>query len=216
MATIKNIIQTIFTSQGAGGTSRDIETLGRAQTLLGQSSASAGRSFAAQSQGLGGLVAAYAGAAATTFALQQGFDKLAKSARALQTIEGLSALAGGIAQDGSAILKSVQDITKGQMTLVESASQINLALSAGFNTKQIEGLAEVSLKASRALGRDLTDAMTRVTRGSAKMETELLDELGIYTKIEPATRAYAAAIGKSVTSLSEFERRQAFANAVIA
>ena len=216
MATIKNIIQTIFTSQGAGGTSRDIETLGRAQTRLGQSSASAGRSFAAQSQGLGGLVAAYAGAAATTFALQQGFDKLAKSARALQTIEGLSALAGGIAQDGSAILKSVQDITKGQMTLVESASQINLALSAGFNTKQIEGLAQVSLKASRALGRDLTDAMTRVTRGSAKMETELLDELGIYTKIEPATRAYAAAIGKSVTSLSEFERRQAFANAVIA
>ena len=216
MATIKNIIQTIFTSQGAGSTARDIETLGRAQTRLGQSSASAGRSFAAQAQGMGGLVAAYAGAAATTFALQQGFDKLAKSARAMQTIEGLSTLAGGIAQDGSAILKSVQDITKGQMTLVESASQINLALSAGFNTKQIEGLSSVALKASRALGRDLTDAMTRVTRGSAKMETELLDELGIYTKIEPATRAYAAALGKNVRSLTEFERRQAFVNSVIA
>ena len=216
MATIKNIIQTIFTSQGANNASRDLNTLGRAQTRLGQSSASAGRSFAAQSSGLGGLVAAYAGAAATTFALQQGFDKLAKSARAMQTIEGLSSLAGSIAQDGNAILKSVQQITNSQMTLVESASQINLALSAGFNTKQIEGLSEVAIKASRALGRDLTDAMTRVTRGSAKMETELLDELGIYTKIEPATRAYAAALGRSVTSLSEFERRQAFANAVIA
>ena len=216
MATIKNIIQTVFTSQGVSSTSRDIETLGRAQTRLGQSSSSAGRSFAAQAQGLGGLVAAYAGAAATTFALQQGFDKLAKSARALQTIEGLSTLAGGIAQDGNAILKSVQNITKGQMTLVESASQINLALSAGFDTKQIEGLSNVALKASRALGRDLTDAMTRVTRGSAKMETELLDELGIYTKIEPATRAYAAALGKNVKALTEFERRQAFVNSVIA
>jgi hypothetical protein len=216
LATITNIIQTIFTSQGANNASRDLNTLGRAQTRLGQSSASAGRSFAAQSAGLGGLVAAYAGAAATTFALQQGFDKLAKSARAMQTIEGLSSLAGSIAQDGNAILKSVQQITNSQMTLVESASQINLALSAGFNTKQIEGLSEVAIKASRALGRDLTDAMTRVTRGSAKMETELLDELGIYTKIEPATRAYAAALGRSVTSLSEFERRQAFANAVIA
>jgi hypothetical protein len=215
LATITNIIKTVFQSAGAGGTVTDLNNLGKAQTRLGQSSASAGRSFAAQSAGLGGLVAAYAGAAATTFALQQGFDKLAKSARALQTFEGLNTLAAAAAQDGSALLKSVQEITKSQMTLSESASQINLALSAGFDTRQIEGLSQVAIKASRALGRDLTDAMTRVTRGSAKMETELLDELGIYTKIEPATRAYAAALGRSVTSLSEFERRQAFVNAVI-
>lgn len=216
MATITNIIQTIFSSQGASSTTRDVDHLGRAQTRLSQSSASAGRSFAAQSQGLGGLVAAYAGAAATTFALQQAYDKLSKSARSIQTLEGLSTLAARSAIDGNKLLKSVQELTKNQMTLAETAQQINLSLSAGFNTKQIEGLSTVALKASRALGRDLTDAMTRVTRGSAKMETELLDELGIYTKIESATRAYAIAIGKPVAKLSEYERRQAFVNAVIA
>ena len=93
MATIKNIIQTIFSSQGAGSTINQLNNLGKAQTRLGQSSAGAGRSFSAQSQGLGGLVAAYAGAAATTFALQQAYDKLAKSARAAQTLEGLNTLA---------------------------------------------------------------------------------------------------------------------------
>ena len=86
MATIKNVIQTVFTSQGAGNVVKDTEHLGKAQTRLSQTSASAGRSFAAQSQGLGGLVAAYAGAAATTFALQQAYDKLSKSARASQTM----------------------------------------------------------------------------------------------------------------------------------
>ena len=216
MATIKNIIQTIFSSQGAGGTITDLNNLGRAQTRLGQSSAGAGRSFSAQSQGLGGLVAAYAGAAATTFALQQAYDKLAKSARATQTLEGLNTLAANAGANSAKLLTSVREITNNQLTIVQAAEQTNLALSAGFSSKQIEGLSGVAIKASRALGRDLADAMTRVTRGSAKMETELLDELGIYTKIEPATRAYAAALGKNVKQLSEFERRQGFVNAVIA
>ena len=216
MASITNVIKTIFTSSGAQDVSNDAERAGRSITRLGQASAGAGRQFAAQSQGLGGLVAAYAGAAATSFALQAAFTALANSARSLQTIEGLTALAAASGESGQKILASTQAITKGQLSLVESAQQVNLALSAGFNTTQIEGLSEVALKASRALGRDLGDAYTRVIRGSAKMETELLDELGIYTKIEPATRAYAAAIGKSVSQLTEYERRQAFVNAVVA
>lgn len=216
MATIKNIIQTIFSTSGAGSTVTDLNNLGRAQTRLGQSSASAGRAFSAQASGLGGLVAAYAGAAATTFALQQAYSKLAESARAVQTLDGLNTLAASAGSNSAKLLESVRELTNNQLTIVQAAQQTNLALSAGFSTKQIEGLSSVALKASRALGRDLTDAMTRVTRGSAKMETELLDELGIYTKIEPATRAYAAAIGKNVNKLSEFERRQAFVNSVIA
>lgn len=216
MGVITNIISTVFTSTGGDRVNAEMHSLGRSQTRLGQSSAGAGRQFAAQASGLGGLVAAYAGAAATSFALTAAFDSLARSARAIQTIEGVNTLAAGYAQSGDKILKSVQAITQGQLTLVEAAEQASLGLSAGFKSDQINDLALVSLKASRALGRDLTDAMTRVVRGSAKMETELLDELGIYTKIEPATRAYAAAIGKTVGQLSEYERRQAFVNAVIA
>lgn len=216
MGTFINVMKTIFTSSGVADVTSDAERAGRSMTRLGQSSASAGRQFAAQSKGLGGLVAAYAGAAATSFALQAAFTGLANAARSIQTVEGLTSLAAASGLAGQEILASTQKITKGQLSLVESAQQVNLALSAGFNTSQIEGLSEVALKASRALGRDLGDAYTRVVRGSAKMETELLDELGIYTKIEPATRAYALAIGKTVSQLTEYERRQAFVNAVVA
>lgn len=215
MAVIKNIIQTQFTSTGSGAVNKQVETLNKNQTRLAQSSASAGRSFAAQSQGLGGLVGAYAGAAATTFALQQAFSKLAAAARAQQTLEGLKNLATASGESSSILLNNVREITKNQLTLAEAAQQINLSLSAGFDQKQIEGLASVALKASRALGRDLTDAYTRVIRGSAKLETELLDELGIYTKIGPSTRAYAASLNRTAESLTEYERRQAFVNSVI-
>ena len=76
MATITNTIQNNIVSTGGQAAVRDVNNLGRAQTRMGQASASAGRSFAAQSAGLGGLVGAYAGAAATVFALQAAFDAL--------------------------------------------------------------------------------------------------------------------------------------------
>jgi hypothetical protein len=216
MGIITNIIQTLFTTSGADGAAGAADRVGRSQTRLGNASASAGRQFAAQASGMGGLVGAYAGAAATIIALTSAYSALTKAAEAQQTLVGLNALAAGSATSGEKLLETVQKITKGQLAMAEAAGNINLALSAGFSGKQIEGLSSVALKASRALGRDLTDSMTRVVRGSAKMEAELLDELGIYTKIGPATRAYAASLGVSVTSLTEFQRRQAFANAVIA
>lgn len=196
--------------------SKSSNTMHKQQTRLGRSGESAARSFSAQANGLGGLVAAYAGAAATAYALQAAFDALSRSARFEQTISGLNALAFTSGETGSTVLSTIREITKEQLTMAEAASQASLTLSAGFNLEQIAGLSEVSLKASRALGRDLTDAMTRVVRGSAKMEAELLDELGIYTKIGPATKAYAAAIGKATLDLTEYERRQAFVNSVIA
>jgi len=215
LAVIKNIIQTQFTSTGADKVNKDTDRINRSQTRLGQSSASAGRAFAAQSQGLGGLVAAYAGAAATIFALQQAFSALSKAAQSDAIIQGTKTLAAEIGQSGPRILKSIKDITEGQVTLTEAAQNANIALSAGFNTRQIEGFTTVALKASRALGRDFTDSLQRITRGVAKLEPELLDELGIFTRIEPAVQKYARQLGVSANSLNEFQRRQAFANAAI-
>lgn len=215
MGVIRNVLETVFKTKGADKVVKDTDHIGRAQTRLGQSSAATSRQFAAQSQGLGGLVAAYAGAAATIFALQAAFDALSRAAANENIIKGTSALAAETAQNGPRILESMKAITQSQVTLAEAAQNANIAISAGFNTEQIEGLTRVSLQASKALGRNLTDSLQRVVRGTAKLEPELLDELGIFVKLGPATAAYAAKLGVATNSLSEFERRQAFANAAI-
>ena len=189
--------------------------IGRAQTRMGQASASAGRAFSAQANGLGGLVAAYAGAAANIFAVTAAFAALSQAAKFEQVIAGTNALASSIGANGRDIINSVNEITKSQLNLLETAQTVNIGLAAGFNTTQIEKLSDVSLRASKALGRSLTDAFTRVSRGAAKLEPELLDELGIFTRIDPAVRKYADSVGRSASSLTNFERRQAFANAVI-
>jgi hypothetical protein len=191
------------------------QQIGKQQTRMGQASASAGRQFSAQANGLGGLVGAYAGAAANIFAITAAFTALSRAAKFEQIIAGTNALASSIGANGQNIIATVQNITKAQLNLLETAQTVNIGLAAGFNTTQIEQLSDVSLRASKALGRDLTDAFTRVSRGAAKLEPELLDELGIFTRIDPAVKKYADSVGKSVSSLTNFERRQAFANAVI-
>ena len=216
MAGIINSIVTKFSTDGAEQTAAATENVTKAQTRLGQTSASNGRQFAAQSQGLGGLVAAYAGAAATSFALQQAFSALQKAAQFDQIIQGTNAFTSQFGQSADGVLKDIKRITQGQLSIAEAATSANIALSAGFSTKQLTELADVATKSSRALGRDLQDSFQRLVRGSAKLEAELLDELGIFTRIEPAVEKYAAAVGKSTTALSEFERRQAFVNSVIA
>lgn len=215
MAGIINTVKIKFTEEGADQAASATENVNKAQTRLGQTSASNGRQFAAQSQGLGGLVAAYAGAAATSFALQQAFSALQKAAQFDQIIQGTNTFSSQFGQSASSVIGDIKRITQGQLSIVEAATSANIALSAGFNTKQLNDLADVATKASRALGRDLQDSFQRLVRGSAKLEAELLDELGIFTRIEPAVERYAAKVGKSTTALSEFERRQAFVNAVI-
>ena len=215
MASLINTIVTKFTAEGAEQTAAATENITKAQTRLGQTSASNGRQFAAQAQGLGGIVAAYAGAAANIFAITQAFDALSRAARADQTIAGTKALAAQIGESGSSIVKSLKDITNGQLSAAQAAESANIALSAGFDSKQLQGLTEVAFKASRVLGRDLTDSIQRVIRGTSKLEPELLDELGIFTRIEPAVEKYASRLGVTAASLTEFQRRQAFANAAI-
>ena len=197
------------------GVGKSTERLGRNQTRLAQASASAGRSFAAQSAGLGGVVGVYAAAAANVFAITAAFTALNRAAQFATIIQGTEQLANAVGSSANEVISSLKDITQGQLSIVEAATQANLALSAGFNVDQIEELGEVALKSSRALGRNLTDAFQRITRGAIKLEPELLDEIGIFTRIEPAVEAYAASINKSASQLTQFERRQAFVNQVI-
>jgi hypothetical protein len=46
----------------------------------------------------------------------------------------------------------------------------------------------------------LSDSISRLVKGSAKLEPELLDELGIFTRIEPAVQKYASSLNRAVSS----------------
>lgn len=173
------------------------------------------RDFARQAQGLGGLVHVYATFAANIYAVATAFTALQRAAdteNMIRAAEGLSASYGTSLKN---ISQGIKDVTDNAVSMREALTFANLGASAGLASKQIEDLTKVAKGASIALGRDMTDSLQRVFRGSIKLEPELLDELGIMVKLDHATTEYARSINKTALSLTQFERTQAFVNAVI-
>jgi lambda family phage tail tape measure protein len=174
-----------------------------------------GRDFAKQSRELDGLVRLYAVYAANIFAAGAAFRALSEAMDTTNMIQGLNQLgaASGVAMGGLA--KRFSEASGGAISLRESMEATAKAVSSGLSQAQFLKLGDVAKKASQALGVNMSDAVSRLTRGITKLEPELLDELGIFTKVGKATEDYARAIGKPVAALTDFERRQAFANAVL-
>lgn len=188
---------------------------GRARGSMGATGAS-GRDFANQAQGLGGLVRLYATYAANVFAVSAAFNALSQAMNTTNMVRGLDQLGAASGVALGSLAKRFEEASGGAISLRESMEATAKAVSSGLSQAQFLKLGEVARKASQALGVNMSDAVSRLTRGITKLEPELLDELGIFTKVGKATEDYARSVGKSADALTDFERRQAFANAVLA
>lgn len=193
---------------------------GASDTNLGRGVAgatgAAGRDFAAQAQGLGGLVHVYATFAANLYAVTAAFGALSKAADTANIIQGLEQLGAASGRSLGALAKQMAIASDGAISLRQAMTSTAMATAGGMSSDAILRMTEVAKKASLALGRDMTDSMDRLTKGIVKIQPELLDELGIMTRVIPAQQKYARELGKSTEALSDFEKRQAFANAVLA
>ena len=167
------------------------------------------------SGGSSGLVAAYATLAANVFAATAAFAALKKAAQLDVLIDSLSILGAASGQNLGLLAQQLREAAGGAIDLGQAMQTASVGASAGFDATQIKGLAEVAKMAAIALGRDVGDAVDRLTRGAAKLEPEILDELGIFVRLDDAAGKYAAQLGKATGDLTRFEKRQAFANEIL-
>lgn len=186
----------------------------KARSVTGVSGAAA-RDFADQSRGLGGLVRLYATYAANVFAVSAAFSALKSAMDTTNMVAGLDQLGAATGRNLGSLSKRLVQLTDGAISFRDAMDAVAKTSSSGMASKDIERLAVVAKNASLALGVAMPDAINRLSRGISKLEPELLDELGIFTKIDPAVQAYARSVGKAASQLTDFERRQAFANAVL-
>lgn len=185
-----------------------------ARGITGQTGA-AGRDFAAQAQGLGGLVHVYATFAANIFAVSAAFTALSKAADFELMTKGLDQIGAASGRNLGTMAKRLVEITDGAVNLKTALTATAQANATGITADQLSRLAAVAATASHALGRDLNESLERLLLGVTKNQPKLLDELGIIVHVGKAASDYAQVLGKSVSSLSEFERNQAFVTAAI-
>lgn len=180
---------------------------------LGQAGLSGAKGFSKQAGAItGGLVPAYAVLAANIFAITAAFTALKNAAQVQVLEEGFARLGNTVGRTSDLMASRLKDITDGAISTEQALRTAASGFSAGFSIGEMEGLAKIAKGASIALGRDLGDALDRLIRGTAKLEPEILDELGIFIKIEDAAAKYAAQLGIVPSALTEVQKRQAFLN----
>jgi hypothetical protein len=212
----EEVEKTAQNTKKAGKTAKDYDKQNKA---LFQSNLSSAKSFSKMNQTIGsgssGLVGAYATLAANVFAATAAFNALRSAAQVETLAKGFDFLAAQVGRTGSVITDKLREITNQALSFEDATRASAVALTAGFSTESIERLGQVARNASISLGRNLGDSIDRLFRGVAKLEPEILDELGILVRLDTATENYAASLGKAASELSDFERRQAFLNAAI-
>lgn len=201
---------------GKQGLGKNVQETDRLYKSLSHQTSNSTKEFAKQAQTMqGGLVAAYAIIAAQVFAVSAAFRFLEDAMNTRNLIEGQKMFGAITGNAFASITTSVQNATAGMLKFNDAAQAVAIGTASGLSAGQLERLADAAKNTSLALGRDLTDSFNRLIRGTTKAEPELLDELGIVLRLDPALRNYAQAVGKSVKELTAFERTQAVANEVL-
>ena len=163
-----------------------------------------------------GLVGAYATLAANVFAVTAAFGALNRAAQVQQVIAGLDAMGNRMGTTLDVAASKLQKLTGFAISNEQAFRATAQIASSGLGAKAIQDLGQVATDTSFALGRSLPEALDRLTRGVVKLEPELLDELGIMTKLGETNQRLANSLGKSESALSSYEKRQGFLNAVVA
>lgn len=185
---------------------------------VGQTGLSAAKGFSKMRDsmtGSNGLVGAYATLAANVFALTALFGALSRASALEQLSKGLVVMGNEAGRNLPYVASELRKVTDAAISTEQAMRATAIATSAGFSTTQLTELTKVAKGASIALGRDMGDALDRLVRGTAKLEPEILDELGIMVRLDEASQTYADSLGKTVSQLTRYEKQQAFLNATI-
>ena len=174
------------------------------------------KAFAKQAGAIGsGLVPAYATLAANIFALTALFGALQRAAQVEQLTQGIAQMGRASGYAMGTLARDMQAATNGALSLEEAMRSTAMITSAGFDSSTVKEIGSAAQKAAQALGRNTQESIERFTRGLTKMEPELLDELGLFVRVDEAAEEYARKLGKSASQLTNFEKRQAFTNATL-
>jgi hypothetical protein len=179
-------------------------------------SGSAGKDFSRMSQGMGGLVQAYATVAANVFALSSAFLVLRRAADLSSMIKSAEDFSNRFGVSVTRITMQMQEAAGGALSFAEALPTINKAVSAGVGIEQMEKLTVAATKAAQTFGGSATEALNRFISAAQRGRVEIIQTLGVVIKTEQAYKDYAAQIGKTALELSAVDRQQAILNATIA
>ena len=204
------------TGTQASRQSKSVEKLTNDTRRLAGAGSQGARAFSDLAFRMNPLVSLYASIAVNVYALSEAF-RILKEASALDRLytqtARFSAVMTGINVEG--LSKQLVELSGNAINAGDALRQAVRGVSYGFTVSELEKLTLGARRASVALGIDFADAYDRAIRGIAKQEVELLDEIGVVTRLDSAMQKYARTLGVTADSLTDTQRTAALAAEVI-
>jgi len=118
--------------------------------------------------------------------------------------------------DSEKFLFNLRTVTKETISDFDLMKNANKALLLGLDQSALPKLFENAAIVGRAAGRTVNEAIEDITLGIGRQSRLILDNLGIIIKAEDVYKNYADSVGKTVSQLTEAEKRMAFTTEAMA
>ncbi|WP_440952029.1 hypothetical protein [Methanococcoides sp. FTZ1] len=167
--------------------------------------------FARKAAGYGkaiGLALATASVAMTAYAVNSAiaYESLSRGFTSLVTSQG---------KDVDTYMKKLKEASHGTVSEAKIMEQANKAMLLGLDIETITQMMEGATVIAQATGQETSYMFESMALGVGRQSRMLLDNLGIIVEVEKAQESYARSIGKTVSQLTEEEKKVAFLNAAL-
>lgn len=141
-----------------------------------------------------------------------------KASNTKEAGDAMDRLAKNLNLNSKDILSGLQNASKWTVANYDLILAANKAMSLGVakNTNDFTTLMEIARTKAKNMGITTTQAYNDIVTGLGRWSAMILDNLGIVVNSTEANEEYAKSIGKTVSQLTDAEKKQALINKVVA
>jgi len=217
MAIDAGTIQVAIEAAGIGSFTASIDTANKKLTSVGVTAGGAtagvnklgGAASAAQTpfDGLAGVASKLAAVFAGGWVMNAASGMAQAANTATLAMRSFEAAGGSI--------EEFRKQTGGMLSDAQLAQRSNLARTMGIPMRDLPKLANIAQTSAAITGQSFDYLFDSIVTGTARQSKMILDNLGLMINIEKANDTYAESLGRTASSLSDAEKKQAFLNAVL-
>jgi len=113
------------------------------------------------------------------------------------------------------LLARMKKASAGTISEFDLMKKANTAALLGLPLERFDDMLKVARNAAQATGESMDFMLNSIVTGIGRQSKLMIDNLGIIVSVGDANEVYASQLGKASSELTDFEKKQAFANAVL-
>jgi len=143
------------------------------------------------------------------------YDAAKMGAQLQQQANAFSNLSASFGVSSTNIINGLRQVSGESISTASLINSAGKAMLLDIAPEKLQELMRIARATSRITGQTVTQAFDDITVAVGRQSKMILDNLGIVFRLDDAYKNYADSLGKTVSQLTEAEKKQAFLNETI-